>query len=275
MITFPNAKINLGLNITSRRTDGYHTIESVFYPVPWCDILEIVPASGPDTTLTVTGRKVDCPVERNLVYRAWRLMHDEAGVPAVDICLRKVIPDGAGLGGGSSDAAFTLRMLRDMFVPDMTDDTLAEMAAKLGSDCPFFIYNTPMAVSDIGTVMRPCDISLAGMRIVIVKPQRSVSTAEAYSRVTPRKPARTAPEIVSGDMMAWRHSLVNDFEESVFGTLAECAAIKQALYDAGALYASMSGSGSSVYGIFSEGDTQVTLPEAVVADAALFEAKLT
>lgn len=251
MITFPNAKINLGLNILSRRVDGYHTIDSVMYPVPWCDILEIVPASGRMTTLTVTGHEVKCPTESNLVYRAYKLMCERYQIPPCDMHLHKVIPDGAGLGGGSADAAFAMRMLRDMYVPGVSDKELAGLAARLGADCPFFISNTPAAVSGTGTELADCAVNLHGLVIAIAKPVRSVSTAQAYSGVVPRIPALTATEIVSATpVTGWRGRLVNDFETSVFSALPECDALKRAMYDLGAIYAQMSGSGSAVFGIF-------------------------
>ena len=153
MITFPNAKINLGLNVVERRPDGYHNIETVFYPIPLTDILEIVPAQGNDTTLTTYGNPVDCPPAKNLVMKAYRLLAEKFDLPPVDIYLYKHIPDGAGLGGGSSDAAHTLTMMREMYKLDITDDQLAAMAAKLGADCAFFVYNRPMAATGIGDVL--------------------------------------------------------------------------------------------------------------------------
>ena len=158
MITFPNAKINLGLHIVSRRSDGYHNIETVFYPIPLTDSLEIVPAKGAESTLTCYGRVVDCPVEKNLVMKAYRMMEEAYGLPPVDIYLVKHIPDGAGLGGGSSDASFCMKMLNDMFEIGLSAEQLAAMAAKIGADCPFFIYNQPMIATGIGDVLEPIGV---------------------------------------------------------------------------------------------------------------------
>ena len=188
MITFPNAKINLGLNIVERRSDGYHNLETVFYPIALTDVLEIVPARGSESTLTTYGNPVDCPVEKNLVMKALRLMQQHYNVPEVDMYLYKHIPDGAGLGGGSSDASSTMLMLNDMFNLDVEEDELARLAATLGADCPFFIYNQPMMATGIGDVLTPIDVNL---KVVSVPGEAAVSvpTRVAYSRVTPA-PAR-------------------------------------------------------------------------------------
>lgn len=252
MITFPNAKINLGLDVVGRRPDGYHNLQSVMVPVGWRDILEIVPASGKNTTLTVTGNSVNCPAEKNLVMKAYNLMASLVELPPVDIYLRKIIPDGAGLGGGSADAAFTLVMLNSIFSLAYSSEQLAELSATLGSDCPFFIYNKPMAVSGTGTSLSPIDVNLKGLYIVIVKPPVSVSTAEAYRGVKITSPESSPAEIVTGmNVEAWHSArLKNDFEESVFALHGEIEAVRNALAESGAVYSSMSGSGSAVYGLF-------------------------
>lgn len=252
MIRFPNAKINIGLDIVSRRPDGYHNLVSVFYPLPWRDVLEIVPARGTETTLTVTGRPCECPVESNLVMKAYRALDTAAGpLPPVDIFLRKIIPDGAGLGGGSADAAFTLVMLDEMFSLSLGTDTLAEIAATIGADCAFFIHNRPMLATGTGTTLTPVSLSLAGMAIAVVKPPVHVSTREAYAGVTPATPARSlADDIANLAIDRWQHCIANGFEASIFPRHPEIADIKSRLTDAGAVYASMSGSGSAVYGIF-------------------------
>ncbi|MCM1522226.1 MAG: 4-(cytidine 5'-diphospho)-2-C-methyl-D-erythritol kinase [Muribaculaceae bacterium] len=250
MLVFPNAKINLGLDILSRRPDGYHDISTVMVPVPWRDVLEIVPARGEVSTLTVTGRRVDCPPEKNLVMRAYRLMEERFGLPPVDIYLRKVIPDGAGLGGGSADASFTLRVLDEHFALGLDDETLASMAAHLGADCPLFIFNRPMLATGTGTDLSPIDVDLSGMTIVIVKPPVSVPTAQAYSRVTPAVPPEPIPEILQSPVSEWQGRLKNDFETSVFPLHPMLPEIKDKLLDIGAVYASMSGSGSSLFGLF-------------------------
>ncbi len=251
MILFPNAKINIGLDITSRRPDGYHNLVSLMVPVKWTDILEIVPARGTETTLTVTGRGVDCPPEKNLVMKAYRALEQLTPLPPVDIYLEKIIPDGAGLGGGSSDAAFTLRGLNELFALDLSDETLAGIASTLGADCPFFIYSRPMICEGIGDIMTPVDIDLSAYTIALVKPPHSVSTREAYSAVVPAIPPVHLSHLIATPVNEWRGNVKNDFEPSVGALLPEIGIIKERLYALGAEYASMSGSGSTVYGLFS------------------------
>lgn len=251
MVVFPNAKINLGLNITARRPDGYHDISSVMIPVGWTDILEIVPAKGGKTTLTVTGRHVDCPAESNLVMKAYNALSDAISLPPVDIYLRKIIPDGAGLGGGSSDAAFTLTALNSLFSIGMSESELAEIAGRIGADCPFFIYNIPMLAEGTGTTLSPLAVpALAGRTLLIVKPDIHISTVQAYSGVSPREPSMSVEEIIRADISTWRDTLVNDFEDSLRYDYPEIERIKSILYGHNAIYASLSGSGSAVYGIF-------------------------
>lgn len=251
MITFPNAKINLGLNIVARRPDGYHEIETVFYPVPLCDALEIVPARGECTTLTCYGNKVDCPPESNLVMKACRLMQQHCSeVGPVDIYLYKHIPDGAGLGGGSSDAAHVLLMLNAMFALGLSKQELACMAAALGADCAFFIYNHPLMATGIGNVFSPAQVNLKGMTLLLVKPEVSVSTREAYARVTPAPAPEALATILNLPVSQWCNRLKNDFEPSVYAQYPSLRSIKSAIEQAGALYSCMSGSGSSIFGIF-------------------------
>lgn len=273
MILFPNAKINIGLDIVGKRPDGYHDIETVMYPVPWCDILEIVPAGGERTTLTVTGRGVDCPPEKNLVMKAYNALAGQVSLPPVDIYLRKIIPDGAGLGGGSADAAFTLRGLNELFALGFSDDALAEMAAGLGADCPFFIYNRPMLCTGIGTDFAPAAVDLKGYTIVIVKPAVSVPTALAYSRVTPAVPEMRITGLIADAPSKWQGRIKNDFEASVFPLYPVVADVKDRLVAMGALYASMSGSGSAVYGIF-EGDILSERLTDSFAGCSVFSSKL-
>lgn len=250
MVCFPNAKINLGLDIVRRRPDGYHDIVTVFYPVEWCDILEIVPSSGDCDTLTVSGRGCDCPPDKNLVMKAVKALREEYDFPAVDVYLRKIIPDGAGLGGGSSDASFALKTINELFALGISDESLAEVAARIGADCPFFIYNRPMLATGTGTTLRPIDLSLAGYCIVIVKPKVHVSTAEAYSGVKPEEPAIALSEALEQPIKEWQGTVKNDFEPSVFSSHPEIACVKEKLAESGAVYASMSGSGASVFAIF-------------------------
>lgn len=250
MVVFPNAKINIGLNIISRRQDGYHNIETVMYPIDWCDILEVVPAGGDKTTLTTTGNPVNCPPEKNLVMKAYNLLNETTPLPPVDIYLHKIIPDGAGLGGGSSDAAHLLIALNSMLSLNLSDDTLASITARIGADCPFFIYNRPTLATDTGTTLSPIDLSLDNHSIAVVKPDVSVPTAQAYAGVTPQTPATPLIHSINLPIDSWQQSIKNDFEKSIFPIHPIISEIKQTLLSLGAVYASMSGSGSAVYGIF-------------------------
>lgn len=254
MIYFPNAKINLGLNITSRRPDGYHNLMTVMVPVPWCDVLEAVPARGEVTTLTVTGHHVDCPMEKNLVIKALRAVEAEVGkLPPLDIFLHKNVPDGAGLGGGSADAAFMARMVNKIYETGLSMADLRRIIARVGADCPFFIDNRPAWCTGTGTDVEPIEVpALDGLYIVIAKPRvAAVSTAEAYRGIVPREPAHEPLEVVTTRPVAeWRRLLVNDFEQPIMARLPRVAEVKEVMYAAGALYASMSGSGAAVYGLF-------------------------
>ncbi len=253
MILFPGCKINIGLDILRRRPDGYHDIETVMMPVGWSDILEMVPAAdGEPTTLTVTGRHVACPTEKNLVMKAWRALEAALGaeLPATAIYLHKIVPDGAGLGGGSADAAFTLVGANRLWQLGLDDSYLAEVGASVGADCPLFIHNRPMLATGTGTTLTPVEIGLGGVVVAIVKPAESVPTAAAYAGVTPRVPVTPLSERLAGGVDSWRGSVVNDFEATVGRQLPVVESIKSKLYDMGALYAAMSGSGSAVYGLF-------------------------
>ena len=269
MITFPNAKINLGLNIVERRPDGYHNIETVFYPIPLTDVLEIVPARDGETTLRCYGNPVDCPAEKNLVMKACRLMQERYDIQPVEIHLYKHIPDGAGLGGGSSDAAHTLVMLNKMFELGISDADLAAMAATLGADCAFFVYNRPMMATGIGDVLSPLEVDLKGRTLLLVKPPVGVDTRTAYSRVAPAKPVVDLVQTIAQPAESWYGLLVNDFEPSVFAALPQLWLIKAQLMDAGAQYAAMSGSGSTVFGIFNSDKLAETAAD-TFADCATF-----
>ncbi len=273
MITFPNAKINLGLNIVERRADGYHNIETIFFPIPLTDVLEIVPATDGMTTLSCYGNKVDCPVEKNLVMRAYRLMQERFDLPPVAIHLYKHIPDGAGLGGGSSDAAHALMMLNKMFELGVANDELAAMAATLGADCAFFIYNRPMLATGIGDVLSPVDVDLKGKTLLLVKPPMGVDTRTAYSRVVPAPSTMDLAHLVAQPIETWDGLLANDFEPSVFAALPQLWLIKARLMDAGAQYAAMSGSGSTVYGIF-QSDKLAEVATDTFTDCATFVLQL-
>lgn len=252
MLVFPNAKINLGLYVVEKRPDGFHNIETVFYPVPWIDALEAVPAHGSTTTLSSSGLAVDALPEKNLVMRAYQLLASRYNLPNIDIYLHKVIPFGAGLGGGSADAAFMLSMLNDLFDLNIEQEQLAEYAASLGSDCAFFIYNRPMIASGRGEVLSPIEVNLSGHTIVLVKPAFGISTPEAFAGITPKQPATPIADAINQPIERWKDILLNDFEPHLFEKYPQLAAIKQQLYDQGAIYAAMSGSGSTIFGIFSE-----------------------
>ena len=236
MIVYPNAKINIGLNVVEKRPDGYHNLETVFYPIGLQDILEIqeidsdVPACG--YRLKVTGTVLD-------------------GSPE-DIGLYKHIPTGAGLGGGSADAAFTVKTLNERFKLELTIEQMENYCSQLGADCPFFIQNKPVFATGIGNVFHPVELNLKYKQLVLVKPDIFVSTKDAYAKVKVQHPKKQLPELLAQPIETWKDTVVNDFETSVFSKYPEIAAIKDQMYDLGAVYASMSGSGSSVFGIFED-----------------------
>ena len=250
MVTFPNAKINLGLHVTERRPDGYHNLETLFYPVGLTDALEILPSGT--FSFQTSGVTMDGDVENNLVVKAYRLLKKDFQLPKVKIYLHKVIPTGAGLGGGSSDAAFTLKMINDLFEIGLSQQQLEKYAGMLGADCPFFVGNIPSLATGKGDQLMPVNIDLSQYHIAIVKPPVSVNTAMAYKEINPKLPDISLYDIINQTVENWRDFLYNDFEGSVFRQYPEIAAIKQTLYDLGAHYASMSGSGSAVFGLFSQ-----------------------
>ena len=253
MITFPNAKINLGLNIVAKRPDGYHNLETVFYPIPIEDALEITPlhdSGGKKYCLHQSGLEIAGELDNNLVVKAYRLLDETFDLPRIDIHLLKHIPSGAGLGGGSADAAFMLKLLNDYASLGLTEDALEEHAARLGADCAFFIKDKPVYAEGIGNLFSPITLSLKGYKLWVVKPDVFVSTRDAFAHVHPRKPDMPLKEIVQRPVEEWKELMINDFEKSVFPQFPAIAAIKDEMYRMGALYASMSGSGSSVYGIF-------------------------
>lgn len=263
MILFPNAKVNLGLNIIRCRADGYHDLETVMLPVPWCDVLEIVPGHSPGDTLTVSGRGVDCPPEKNLVMKAVNALREIADFGPVDIYLEKIIPDGAGLGGGSADAAFTLAGINELFALGLPKRILAETASRIGADCPFFIYNGPALCTGTGTDISSVKLDLPRpLWIAIVKPDASVSTAEAYRGVTPALPSAPLLRLLEENPVdKWQGLIKNDFEASIFPGHPCIAQVKETLLRQGAVYASMSGSGSAVFGIFDRPGLFKPLPQ--------------
>ena len=256
MITFPVAKINLGLNVTERRPDGYHNLETVFCPVPLKDALEVQPMdvdfpSEVDCDLKVTNIAVEGDEQRNLVVRAYQLLkRDFPQLPRLHAHLYKAIPTQAGMGGGSSDCAEMLLLLNRMFQLQLTEQQLIDYAARLGADCPFFILRRPAYAEGIGEKLQPIDLSLKGYWLAVVRPDIPVSTKEAFSLIKPRKPQVNCRSVVMQPVETWRQQLVNDFEQSVFAIHPEIGAVKEQLYEMGALYAAMSGSGSAVFGIF-------------------------
>ena len=284
MITFPNAKINIGLNVVAKREDGYHDIETVFYPVLLQDALEIKPMRPldpaqlrkrleagllvqpddafmpyrlfpkrediPCCSLEMTGNEFPFKAADNLVVKAYLLLQQDFDLPSIDIKLHKHIPSGAGLGGGSSDCAFMITLLNRRFNLRMRESMMERYAARLGSDCAFFISNTPSIATGRGEILNPINLSLKGYTILLVKPDVSVSTAEAYGGVTPHKPEVSLAEAVMRPVSEWKDCVFNDFEPSVFAKHPLLADIKQKLYDLGADYAAMTGSGSTIYGLF-------------------------
>lgn len=253
MITFPNAKINLGLNIVEKRPDGYHNLETIFYPINLQDALEVTRRENNDKeyTLHISGSSLEGEPEDNLVVKAYKLLKkDYPGLLPVDIHMYKHIPAGAGLGGGSSDAACMIKLLNDKFSLGLSTERMEEYAVKLGADCSFFIRNKPVFATGIGNLFEPVELSLKGYHIILIKPDIFVSTRDAFAEIKPVRPAVSLKEIVKQPMETWKNSMKNDFEDSVFKKFPEIAVIKDELYDLGAVYAAMSGSGSSVYGIF-------------------------
>lgn len=257
MITFPIAKINLGLNVVERRTDGYHNLETVFYPVTEInDALELTMMntrfpSADDCDIKVTNISIEGDEQKNLVVRAYRLLkQDFPQMPRVHAHLWKGIPTQAGMGGGSSDCAYMIRLLNDMFTLGLSDEQMIAYAARLGADCPFFIISRPAYAEGIGERLQPISLDLSGYYIGVVRPDIPVSTREAFSLIKPTKPTKCCRDIVMQPVETWRDELTNDFEQSVFALHPEIGAIKQQLYDLGAVYAAMSGSGSAVFGLF-------------------------
>lgn len=250
MVVFPHCKINLGLFVTEKRADGFHNIETIFYPTTLCDILEIVKAEG-NSKLTVTGIETGS-AEDNLCTKAYKLLQRDFKIGPVHMHLHKHIPVGSGLGGGSSDAVYTLKALNELFDLQFTDAQYFKYARQLGSDCSFFVNRLPQLAFEKGDIFKPVNLALADYYLVIIVPDISVNTAQAYSKIKPLNSRETLHKIISLPIQEWRYELYNDFEFVIFKMYPEIAAIKDALYKQGAIYASMSGSGSSVYGIFEE-----------------------
>jgi 4-diphosphocytidyl-2-C-methyl-D-erythritol kinase len=248
MVSFPPCKINLGLRILRKRADGYHDLDTCFFPLPFTDILEVIPSS--ELEFSSSGNVIPGKREDNLCLKAYTLLSNDVAIPTVKIHLHKIIPTGAGLGGGSADAAHTLRLLNSVFELGLQETKLHDYAAKLGSDCSFFVYDKPMIGRGRGEILTPVAVDLKGKFLVLLNPGVHVSTAQAYAGVSPAVPDSTVEEILKRPLHDWKDYLINDFESSVFDRFPVISDMKDELYRLGAAYASMSGSGSSVFGIF-------------------------
>lgn len=247
MLRFPQAKINIGLNVVNKRSDGYHDLETVFHAIPLCDALEIIESEEMRTDFGHCDRL--CPPRDNLVWRAYDLLNNHVGgtLPPVEIILRKQIPSGAGLGGGSSDASTALLMLREMYNLPLSDDELRALSKQLGADCPFFIAPSPHFAEGIGDILSPIDLDLSGIHLHLVLPDIHVSTKDAYAGIKPHPARYDLRTVLQAPIETWKDTVTNDFEAGVFGLHPILGEIKQELYDRGAVYASMSGSGSALY----------------------------
>lgn len=269
MLTFPNAKINLGLNIIAKRPDGYHDLVSVFVPVGWSDVLEIIPKK--EFKFTATGILIPGSAEDNLVVRIYKQLQQQYDLPPVHIHLHKVVPIGAGMGGGSADAAFALRLLNDMFALGLSREQMEDYVRPLGADCAFFVGNTPMFCYEKGDRFTSISLPLQDKTILIVYPGIHISTKEAYASVSPKAPERDLLEILKMPMEKWKGKLVNDFELGLFPKYPLLAQLKQQIYDLGAVYASMTGSGSAIYGIFDQPEVNT---ESISKDYTFWHGKL-
>lgn len=276
MIKFVNAKINIGLNVTERRPDGYHNLSTLFYPVgkesgtpehpaPFADILEITPG---EEEFLFTGRPIDAPLEKNLVYKAYKIFMKEyvgeisGDIPSFSVRLDKHLPDGAGLGGGSADASFTLLALNELFGQPFNREKLLEMALRLGADCPFFIINTPCYAEGVGEELTPVSLDLSAYKLLIVKPPVYVSTAEAFAGISPKRPEYPLTELIKLPVEDWQGRIVNDFEAGIIKRHPEIGMVKDLMLGNGATYASMTGSGSALYGFFADSASRL---EAIAA----------
>jgi 4-diphosphocytidyl-2-C-methyl-D-erythritol kinase len=254
VIVFPNCKINLGLHVLRKRSDGFHDLETIFYPIPLQDALEIIHAPSGSTEVFTTGLDTGVATEENICYKAWALLkQDFPDLPGVLIHLHKVIPTGAGLGGGSADGAFTLLLLNQKFNLGLKDGQLMDYALKLGSDCPFFILNKPAHAMGRGELLEGIRLDLSAYSIMIVNPRIHISTATAFSLISPSSDRPSLKAVLQNPPEEWRRLLENDFESTVFTHHPEIRTIKETLYANGAVYASMSGSGSTIYGLFPKG----------------------
>lgn len=277
MVSFPNAKINLGLKVVRKRSDGFHDIETLMFPLTLCDVLEIMESKSGKTTFKCTGLAIDAKPassiptvlnkntntghDGNLVLKMYELLKKDFGLPPVFIHLHKAIPAGAGLGGGSSDCAYTLKMLDNLFGMGLSDSQQTDYVSQPGSDCAFFLENKPAIASGRGEILHPVDVDLKGLYIYLVKPDIHINTGQAYSWIKPSGPATALKEIVAAPLSDWKFHLFNDFEIPVFKQYPELKSIKEKLYDSGAVYAAMSGSGSAIFGIFQHEPETIPFPD--------------
>ncbi|MBO7134844.1 MAG: 4-(cytidine 5'-diphospho)-2-C-methyl-D-erythritol kinase [Bacteroidales bacterium] len=258
VICFPNAKINIGLDIVRRRSDGYHDIRTLFYPINITDAMEIMPSD--EFVFDNRGIKIDCETEKNLCFKAYKMLKDDFDLPPVKFVLYKHIPFGSGLGAGSADAAFTIKMLNDMFSLKLSTEQMVAYASRLGADCAFFIHNRPMLAEGTGNIFHETGINLSGKVLVLAIPQISVNTARAYANCHPMEPEFKLEESLKLPLEQWKDRIKNDFEPTVFAQNPVLMEIKQKLYEDGAVFAQMSGSGSSIYGIFDAKPQKIEIP---------------
>jgi len=264
MIKYSNCKINIGLYIERKREDGFHSIKTLFYPIELSDTIEIKESTNGKLNLEIYGLSVDGTLENNLCIKAYNLLKADFDIPPVLIKLTKNIPTGAGLGGGSSNAVTTLKMLNEIFELRLTNKQLYNYAIKLGSDCAFFVENKPILASGRGDVLKEIDFSLKGYNILLMKPSINVDTAWAYKQITPRNSSIDILNLLKSPLEKWKNTILNDFEKAVFEYYPVIANLKEKLYSKGAIYASMSGSGSAIYGIFKEVPHNIEFEESFV-----------
>lgn len=264
MVAFPPGKINLGLYITSKRPDGYHNLETIFIAVDLRDAIECVPAGNKETqsvAITLSGRPISGDPANNLCVKAWHLLQREfPSLPPVRMHIHKNIPMGAGMGGGSADGTYMLQLLAQQFNLSVSPETMALLALELGSDCPFFLHSTPCFAKGRGEELSPLTVSLEGYQVLLVHPGVAISTAEAFAHIQPQPVSASLPTIIEYPVEEWKHRIHNQFEDTVFKVHPGLATYKQALYEMGAVYASLTGSGSTLYGLFPPGTPKPALP---------------
>lgn len=265
MVVFPNAKINIGLNIVNKRTDGYHDLETIFYPVKIYDVLEVVEAK--ELSFSSSGLAIPGDLENNICVKAYELLSFDFKLPPVKIHLHKNIPIGAGLGGGSADGSFFIKLMNDKFVLNLSQERMEHYASEIGADCAFFIKNQPVFALDKGHKFENISLDLSKQFLVLVTPNIHVSTSGAFKDIIPQQPSENLKKIINQDITKWKISIKNDFESGIIKRYPAIGTIKETLYQSGAIYASMSGSGSAVYGIFT---SPLKLPELEVGNRVFY-----